>query len=401
MSEASRPLIVVDVSNPLALVEPLRAALFEGGPAVLPRPGGVKVTQTAPLEVPADIAVVIETSGTTGAPKRVALSARALLASAEAANQELGAPGMWLLVLPAHYIAGVQVITRSLLAGTTPVVLHPEPFSSVAMASAMATLHEAAAGQALYTSLVPTQLHRILDDAPAMPRLDELMRSFDRILVGGQAIPASLVERASEAGYRVTRTYGSSETSGGCVWDQVPLPETTVAIIDGRVAIAGRILAHGYLEDEARTEKSFIHQDGVRWYLSDDAGIIDADGFVHVHGRVDDVIVSGGIKISLAAVEKILHNELGAIDALVLSEAHDQWGEVPVVVAHTPLDLLRVRLVVGKALGPEARPHRIVQVESIPHLPSGKPDRLAARALAAQDLEHRNLDGRSAAKEQG
>jgi len=386
MAQSLRPLSVVDVSDPLALLEPLRSALFEGGPAVLPRPGGVKVTATAPLEVPSDVAVVIETSGTTGAPKRVALSAQAVIASAEAANRELGAPGAWLLVLPAHYIAGLQVLTRSLLAGTTPIALHPEPFSTVAMASKMTALHEAAAGEALYTAMVPAQLQRILEDAQSMPRLDELMRSFDRILVGGQAIPKVLLQRAEEAGYRVTRTYGSSETSGGCVWDQVPMAETTVAVIQGRLAIAGPFLAQGYLDDQARTRESFIEHDGQRWYLSDDAGTIDSDGLVAVLGRVDDVIVSGGVKVSLAGVEKIIHNELGATDALVLPEHHQVWGEVPVVVTQTPLDLIRVRLVVGKALGEEARPHRIVQVEKIPHLPSGKPDRVAAGDLVAQGL---------------
>ena len=195
-----RELIVVDVSDPRSLVEPLRHALFEGGPAVLPRPGGAKITATAPLEVEDEIALVIETSGTTGAPKRVALNAEAVLASARAAVEELGEPGTWLLVLPAHYIAGVQVLARSLVSGTTPVVLHPEPFSTVAMASKAQEL--LGAGTPLYTSVVPAQLQRILDDAPAMTKLHELMQSFERILVGGQAIPESLLERSAAAGYR-------------------------------------------------------------------------------------------------------------------------------------------------------------------------------------------------------
>ena len=144
-----RQLSVVDVGDPRSLWEPLSAALFHAGPAVLPRPGGAKVSHTAPLEVTDDIALVIETSGTTGAPKRVALSADAVLASARTAVGELGEPGTWLLLLPANYIAGVQVIARSLVSGTTPVVLHPEPFSSVAMASKAKELLDA--GTPLYT----------------------------------------------------------------------------------------------------------------------------------------------------------------------------------------------------------------------------------------------------------
>jgi O-succinylbenzoic acid--CoA ligase len=381
-----RALTVVDVSNPLELVEPLRQALFEEGPAVLPRPGGAKVTATAPLEVPDSVAVVIETSGTTGAPKRVALGAHALLASAEAAHQALGEPGQWLLALPAHYIAGVQVLTRSLLAGTTPIVLHPQPFSSVAMADRADDLREAAAGKPMYTSLVPLQLQRILDDASSMPVLDELMTGFARILVGGQAIPASLIERARAAGYSITRTYGSSETAGGCVWDQGPIGDAVVNVVEGRLALSGSMLAEGYLEDDARTEKSFVIHDHTRWYLSDDAGYVDAEGLVHVHGRVDDVIVSGGVKVSLAAVEKVIHHEYGAVDALVVAKADTQWGQVPVVVSSTPLDLVRVRLVVQKALGVEARPERIVQMAQVPQLPSGKPDRLAATRWVEQQL---------------
>ena len=371
-----RPLIVVDVSDPGALLDPLANALFEEGPAVLPRPGGAHVTATAPLEVPLDTAVVIETSGTTGAPKRVALSATALIASAQAAQEALGGPGQWLLALPAHYIAGLQVFTRSLLSHTTPLWLHPEVFSTRAFAGKSAELRETAAGKPTYTSLVPAQLRRILDDAPTMPELDQMMKSFNRILVGGQAMPGELLTRAEHASYRVTRTYGSSETAGGCVWDQVPLGDTRVSVFEGRLAITGSVLAQGYLEDSEKTATSFIHREGTSWYLSDDAGIVDSAGLVHVQGRVDDVIVSGGKKVSLAAVEKIIHQECGAIDAVVVPGHHAQWGEVPVVVSTTPIDLVRARLVVRKILGPEARPDRIVKLDRIPHLPSGKPDRV-------------------------
>ena len=374
--QSMRPLIVVDVSDPRALLEPLANALFHNGPAVLPRPGGAQIIATAPLEVPLDTAVVIETSGTTGAPKRVALSATALIASAEAAQEALGGAGQWLLALPAHYIAGVQVFTRSLLSKTTPLWLHPEAFSTRALAAKKAELEELAAGKPTYTSLVPAQLRRILDDAPVLPELDQMMKNFDRILVGGQAMPVDVVTRAEHAGYRVTRTYGSSETAGGCVWDQVPLGDTRVEVLEGRLAVAGSVLAQGYLEDPERTATSFIHKEGTRWYLSDDAGFVDSTGLVHVQGRVDDVIVSGGKKVSLAAVEKIIHQECGASDAVVVAGDHPEWGQVPIVVSSAPIDLVRARLVVKKILGAEARPDRIVKLDRIPHLGSGKPDRL-------------------------
>ena len=374
-----RELVVVDVSDPRSLIEPLRQALFHGGPAVLPRPGGAKITATAPLEVEDDIALVIETSGTTGAPKRVALSADAVLASARAAVEELGQPGTWLLVLPAHYIAGVQVITRSLVSDTTPVVLHPEPFSTVAMASKAAELREA--GTPLYTALVPAQLQRILDDAQAMARLHELMQLFDRVLVGGQAIPGSLLERSAEAGYRVTKTYGSSEPAGGCVWNGRAIGESKVAEFDGRIAISGPTLAHSYLDDPERTARSFVQREGTRWYLSDDAGSIDEQGMLTVHGRLDDVIVSGGVKVALGRVERLVQSDFHAPDAVVVAAEHDTWGHVPVVVTTKDVDLTALRLGIGAALGPESRPDRVVTLPEIPLLPSGKPDRLALTAL--------------------
>ena len=371
-----RELIVVDVSDPRALVEPLRQALFEGTAAVLPRPGGAKLTATAPLEVPDDVSVVIETSGTTGAPKRVALSAEALLASAEAAVSALGGPGQWLGVLPVHYIAGLQVITRSLVSGTTPVWLHPQPFSTVAMATAWKELQEQAAGASLFTAMVPAQLQRILDDAQNMPVLDEMMRSFSRILVGGQAIPHELLERAEEKSYRVTKTYGSAETAGGCVWDNVAIGDVVVREMEGRLALSGSVLAEGYLDNPSRTEASFRTIEGARWYFSDDAGTVDDSGVVSVRGRLDDVIISGGVKVVLGAVESVLHNHLGVLDAVVVGVPHDQWGHVPVLVTTKTVDLVMTRMAVQKALGPEARPDRILQVPEIPLLGSGKPDRL-------------------------
>jgi len=373
-----RELLVVDVSDPRSLVEPLRHALFEGGPAVLPRPGGAKITATAPLEVDDEIALVIETSGTTGAPKRVALSAEAVLASARSAVEELGEPGTWLLLLPAHYIAGVQVSARSLVSGTTPVVLHPEPFSTVAMASKAQELLDA--GTPLYTSVVPAQLQRILDDAPAMTKLHELMQNFERILVGGQAIPESLLERSAAAGYRVTRTYGSSETAGGCVWDGRAVGDTQIAEFEGRIAIAGPTLAHSYLEDPERTARSFVEREGTRWYLSDDAGVVDEDGVLTIQGRLDDVIVSGGVKVALGRIERWVQSDFHTPDAIVVACEHETWGHVPVVVTTRDLDLTALRLGVGAALGPEARPDRVVKVSDIPLLPSGKPDRLALTA---------------------
>jgi O-succinylbenzoic acid--CoA ligase len=377
-----RELQVVDVGDPRALWEPLSRALFDGGPAVLPRPGGAKLSHTAPREVSDDVALVVETSGTTGAPKRVALSARAVLSSAQMANDELARPGTWLLALPSYYIAGIQVFVRAHLGGTVPVMVHPDSFSSTALLARSQELLEAATHGGLFTSLVPTQLQRILDDAGARPQLHELMRGFDRILVGGQALPEVLATRALDAGYRITRTYGSSETAGGCVWDGSALPGVDVSEIDGRIALAGSMLAQGYVDDSERTEKNFRVLEGQRWYLSDDRGEIDTHGRLHLRGRIDDMIISGGLKVSLGEIERVIHSATEATDGVVVAVPHEKWGHVPVLVTTHSLDLSAVRALLGSAIGSQARIERIVRRDVVPLLDSGKPDRLAIAAMA-------------------
>ena len=166
--------------------------------------------------VPQRVAVVVETSGSTGAPKRVALSADALLASAAAAQAALGGPGQWLLAVPATYIAGINVMVRSITAATHPVVLSSGPFTADGFAAAIRRMD----GDLRFTSLVPAQLARVLDGGDAAV---DAARSLDRVLLGGQAAPRELLARAAAAGIRVTRTYGSSETCGGCVYDGVPV----------------------------------------------------------------------------------------------------------------------------------------------------------------------------------
>jgi len=250
------------------------------------------------------------------------------------------------------------------------------------MASKAAELRER--GTPLYTSMVPAQLQRVLDDASTMATLDQLMQSFERILVGGQSIPPSLMERSASAGYRVTKTYGSSETAGGCVWDGLPIGETLIAEFDGRIALSGPTLAHSYLDDPERKARSFVEREGTRWYLSDDAGSVDEQGVLSIQGRLDDVIVSGGVKVALGRIERLVHRDFHAPDAVVVGAEHETWGHVPVVVTTKTLDLTAVRLGIGAELGPEARPDRVLTVSEIPLLPSGKPDRLSLTTLAKE-----------------
>ncbi|BDZ54400.1 hypothetical protein GCM10025870_14730 [Agromyces marinus] len=220
-----KPLIRVPAGDVPRLMAQLRNAVLLDGLAVLPIPGDEEPTDPIDRLVPDDIALVVETSGSTAAPKRVALSAAALRASAAATSRWFGgAHGQWLLALPGTYIAGVQVLVRSLVAGTEPAVMPDHGFTPEGFVEAARTLDP---DRPWFTSLVPVQLARLVEAADTDRRVRAALGSFEAILLGGQAAPPGLVERAAALGARVHRTYGSSETAGGCVYDGTPCPGST------------------------------------------------------------------------------------------------------------------------------------------------------------------------------
>lgn len=402
----TRALKTIPAGDANEVLSALRDALSGNGPAILPcagRAGGGAVSTDGaggesdvstdlpggvPESVPQRVALVVETSGSTGRPKRVALSADALLASAAASASALDGPGQWLLALPAHYIAGINVLVRSLAAETTPVILPVGHFDPAAFAEAAQAMDT----PLRFTSLVPAQLARLI----AADSTLEALRRFDRILVGGQAVPVELLASALELGLNVTRTYGSSETSGGCVYDGVPIGNTRVRIVDGLVELAGSVLAEGYLDAEL-TATAFHQHDGVRWYRTNDTGEL-VDGLLRVTGRVDDVIVSGGVKASLSAIERVVRAFGGLADAVVVVRPSARWGAVPVVVSagtgDQAVSLNELRAAATAALGQAAAPAALLWVGAIPTLASGKPDRLRLTALVAEPVHFESLDDR-------
>lgn len=368
----TRPLNAVLAESGSVLVA-LRRALSGDGPAILPHPAPSSVAGSLSSTVPQRVALVVETSGSTGRPKRVMLSANALLASAAASDTALGGPGQWMLAVPVHYIAGINVLVRSIAAEVDPVVMAPNrSFTPEGFL--------AAAGEFTYprrfVSLVPAQLRRLLESPDAVAAL----HGFARVLVGGQAMPSDLREQVAELGLPVTRTYGSSETSGGCVYDGEPIGDTRVRVVGGRIELGGSVLAEGYLDDPRRTAFSFPEEGGERWYRTDDVGEF-VDGVLRVRGRVDDVIVSGGVKVLLSEVEDVVRSLPGLASAVVAGAPHPEWGEAPVVVSPVAADLEAVRGAVVARLGRAAAPARILLVDRVPELPGGKPDRVAIAAL--------------------
>ena len=328
---------------------------------------------------PESIALVVGTSGSTGAPKQTALSVRALRASARATERffadypSIGVakpqratsevPAQWLLALPAHYVAGAQVLARSVLAGTTPVVaasvtdgvsFTPEVFLNAAERLSCARR---------FVSLVPTQVHKFLEAAEASPALGseiyDALGQFTGILLGGAPASAFLLVAARELGLNVVTTYGSAETAGGCVYSGVALPGVRLRVVPedaglldsfvagdasaggtpniGRVWLGGEHLASGYLGDNARTASHFfVDADGCRWYRTDDYGSLtpsapnapenDGAPMLNIVGRSDDVIITGGVKVSARAIAAVLESHPAVREAAVMGIPDAHWG---------------------------------------------------------------------------
>ncbi|WP_375388442.1 AMP-binding protein [uncultured Amnibacterium sp.] len=366
-------------AQPDVLVPAVRAALDGTGPAILPVDPAAAAFEV-PDRVPLPVAVVVRTSGTSGEPKAVAVSARALLASAAATGSALGGPGAWVLALPGHYIAGLQVVVRAIAAGGEPLPIPPGPFTAEGFARTVLALPP---DRRRYPALVPTQLHRLVAAAEAGDHeVRAAIHALDAVLVGGGRLADDLADRADAVGVPVRRTYGASETAGGCVYDGVPLAGVEVRLRDGEAQLSGPMLAEGYLGQPERTAAAFLDEPGRRWYRTGDAGDWDGER-LSITGRLDDVVVTGGEKVSLGLVERAVQAIPGLRDALVVRAADPEWGEVPVVIATTAVDLAAVRGAVAATLGRAAAPRRVVVVEAIPLLASGKPDRRALAALAA------------------
>ena len=369
--------------------------------------------------VPSRTDLVLRTSGsTTGTGRLIAMSAAALVASARATHDHLGGPGTWVLPLPAHHVAGLQILIRSLLAGTAPVVVDTSTgFSPTALADALRSARSVTGPTAgsttrLYVSLVPTQLVRVLRD----PTAGRALAEADAVLLGGAAADPSLLARARRAGITVVTTYGMSETGGGCVYDGRPLDGVELAIQDpdadgaGRILLSGPVLAEGYLRDPdeadpdpdgtGRAREGFRHTGAGRVLVTSDRGRLRPDGRLEVLGRLDDVIITGGVKVEPRYVEEALTGLETVAEACVVGLPDEQWGSVVVAAVVCELatgqedsgssdgrsrpDGAALREAIRDRLDGAHAPKRVVILQALPLRPSGKVDRRAvARLLAA------------------
>ncbi|KJK52935.1 AMP-dependent synthetase [Lentzea aerocolonigenes] len=310
-------------------------------------------------------ALGVPTSGSTGEPKTVLLDASALTTSAEATHERLGGPGTWLLALPTSHIAGVQVLVRSIVAGSTPGVLDMSK-GFRAMGFAQAARPVLAQPGRHYTALVPTQLSRlVVTEGPGL----EALRQFDGVLIGGAATPPKLLQQARALGVQVVTTYGMSETAGGCVYDGEPLRDVSVRT-DDVIEISGPVLALGY--------RGSAEPFG-EWFRTGDLGRL-RDGRLEVLGRADDVIVTGGEKVPPILVERALATVEGVLEACVVGVPDDEWGMVvaaAVVVRGDEPSLDALKAAVLDGAGRAAVPKLVRFVSELPLRGPGKVDRTA------------------------
>jgi O-succinylbenzoic acid--CoA ligase len=351
------------VGATIALGEALagNGTVFICGPEI----AGVKPEiQELPTGV-SNTALIIESSGSTGTPKRIQLSKEALLASAKATEEYFGTSGQWLLALPINYIAGAQVLIRSLVAETQPIVMNtlvsftPEAFAR--SAQLMTAEHR-------FTSLVPTQLKRLAEVAELDESLLRALKSFTAILVGGQAVDPGMVASLRDKGVNLVLSYGMAETAGGVVYDGKTLSGVEVSIRDGLIAIKSPSLANG-----VANESGFL--------VSKDAGEF-VDGTLKVLGRADRVLISGALKVSLDSVEAVAGSIGGVVEVAATALESVEWGQrVGLVYVGSPEVADYVAGAVFEQLGLAAKPIRVIRVDKLPRLVSGKTDLVGVRKL--------------------
>ncbi|SCQ72624.1 AMP-binding protein [Propionibacterium freudenreichii] len=339
------------------------------------------------VRLPDDVRLVMRTSGsTTGHGRLVGLSAAQLRASIRATDQRLGGPARWLLTLPAHHIAGLQVVARSVLDGTRSGLVHHLDAASLTTAVDAARAGRPEARVNL--SLVPTQLRDLLGDAAGR----DALRSLSAVLVGGAATDRQLVDAALAAGIALHLSYGMSETCGGCVYDGRPLRGVELSLGErpdaasdrGRIWIAGPMVMSGYLDGDP----GVTQLNGTRWLATSDLGHLH-HGRLEVSGRVDDVIITGGLKVAADQVRAAVLSAPMVAQAAVVALPHPRWGQVvsAVVVptdAWTQDSPAALRDLVGELLGRQLAPRVVVVTDHLPTLASGKLDRLAVRNRAEQ-----------------
>jgi len=332
------------------LQENLAKALEGSGPAL-------STKQIAIKEINKNIALVVNTSGSTAESKSVAISDSALIASTNASHKYLGAvPGdSWSLLLPTTHIAGLNVLIRATALGSR-VIDNRNTVNYI---------------DADFISIVPTQLHKALtSDA----KLLEHLTAAEAVLVGGGPVSDKLKKEAANKHVKIVTTYGMTEMSGGCVYNQKPLDGVEVKITsDGLIKLTGPMMASGYISHNGQLTS--FGSDG--WFESSDVGELSS-GLLEVNGRSDEVIISGGENISLPFVEEKIRALLPNQEVIAFALPDEVWGEKLCIGSTSKVSIEEIKKSIGSLLSPK----EVFLFEQIPATSIGKPDRRAAKNLA-------------------
>ncbi|MCG8459966.1 MAG: fatty acid--CoA ligase family protein [Holophagales bacterium] len=354
---------------------------------------------------PEEIAAVLPTSGSSGEPKGVELSRRALSASARACAARLGwrEEDRWLLTLPLAHVGGFSILTRCLEARRTVVLPPPETAPGFRPAEVLRWVEEA---RVTLLSLVPTMLYRLLELGQPPPAY------LRAVLVGGAAAPPELMAAARARGWPVLATYGLTEACSQVATED-PRELGSAAqpagrgreasgvgrLLDGMEArlargrpgeggvleLRGPMLFSGYRTGPSQRVPG-VGSEG--WLTTGDLARLDDDGGLHILGRRDQVIVSGGENVHPIEVEQALERHPAVAAAGVLGRPDDEWGEVVMAVldahpsAARPLPTIgELRTFLEPHLASYKRPRHLLWTDELPHTATGKLDRRALRRL--------------------
>jgi O-succinylbenzoic acid--CoA ligase len=343
------------------------ALLLDGADHVVVAGGTVD-----PADCPDQPGVVVFTSGSTGAAKAVVLPVTALRAAADMAHAWLGGPGDWLTALPTHYVAGLMTVVRAHVGGGRWATVASDlsdlgrwriPGSGPGQAGADAP----SAMTRAYLSIVPTQLVRALDD----PATTAALAKLDAVLVGGAALDVTTRERAEQAGIKLVRTYGMSETAGGVVYNGEPLPGVTIGFDAGRILLTTPSACAGYLGDPEATA-AVLDGQTVR---TQDTGHLDAQGRLVVTGRLDATVQSGGVNVDLTRLQRRLDEIWGVHEIVAFAVPDSLWGSRIMAATTGPVSVDEIVGRLGDQVTAAARPRAVFTVPALPLTPSGKPDR--------------------------
>jgi O-succinylbenzoic acid--CoA ligase len=390
----------------LVTIETLLALFAAGTPALLLHPRSSESERTAlkararclpppvaavPLD-PEHPAVLLPTSGTSGVPRLVVLSHRALIAAARASAAHLGVEDdRWLLPLPLAHVGGLSIVVRCLVARRTTVLFDPNGplLDRLPALAAELTRH-----QITLLSLVPTVLDRLLEPGLGF-RSPPSLRA---LLLGGAACSRRLLERAHAAGLPVLPSYGMTETCAQAatrpyaarfqapspvselVSSGISLPGMQLRIREGLIEVRGPQLFSGYAG-----EASPFTAHG--WFPTRDRGVFTPEGEIVVTGRSDDVIVTGGENVDPLEVEAALVMIDGVRGACVFGAPDEIFGEVVTALlvidddVRTPRTLTALKEALRERLAAFKLPRRLAIVPDLPLLPSGKIDRQRAKTL--------------------